>query len=255
MSAVWILAKNTFREAVRDRLLTTVLVFGAVLVASSAVLAPLTLGEGDRVVRDLGLAAVNVFAMLLVVFVGTSLVYREIEQRTIYAILTQPLSRTQFLLGKFLGLWATVVASVAALGLLYFGVVGIFGSGPPGNLVLAVGLVALEGAIITSVAILFSTVASPFLAAVFTFLVYVAGHLAADLQLLARSAESRGLSIVTDVFSVILPALHAFHVRENVLSGIPIPPERVGWCLVVTVLYAGAALVAASLAFARRDFE
>jgi ABC-type transport system involved in multi-copper enzyme maturation permease subunit len=255
VSPVWILACNTFREAVRDRLLATILVVGGALVATSVLLAPLTLGEEDRVVRDLGLTAVNVFAMLLVVFVGTGLVYREIEQRTIWVILGQPISRTQFLLGKFLGLWATVLASVAVLGLLYFGIVGVFASGVPADLLLAVALVGLEGAILTAVAIFFSTLASPFLSAVFTFLVYVAGHLAADLSVLAKSADAPGLSLASNVFSVILPALHAFHVRDNVLAGIPVPPERVLWCVLTAILYTGAAMTAASLAFARRDFE
>ena len=255
MNPVWVLAKNTFREAVRDRLLTTVMIFGAVFVSSSVILAPLTLGESDRIVRDLGLTAVNLFAMLLVVFVGTSLVYREIEQRTIYTVLTQPLSRTQFLLGKFLGLWATVLCAVTILGLLYFGVVGVFASGVPGDLLLAVALVGLEGAIITAVAIFFSTVASPFLSALFTFLVYVAGHLSSDLQMLAKQSSNPGLALVTKVFSVVLPALHTFHVRDNVLAGVPIPGDRILWCLLTTVFYTAAALAAASLAFARRDFE
>jgi ABC-type transport system involved in multi-copper enzyme maturation permease subunit len=170
-------------------------------------------------------------------------------------MLTQPISRTQFLLGKFFGLYATVLVSVAILGCFYFFVVRLFGSGDMSNLTLAVGLVALEGAILTAVAVLFSTVASPFLSAVFTFLVYVAGHLAADLKLLAKHAEAPGLSFVGDVFAVLVPALHAFHVRDNILSGIAIPWERLVWCVAATLLYSAAALVTASLAFARRDFE
>ncbi|MFN8177235.1 MAG: ABC transporter permease [bacterium] len=255
MNAVWVVAKNTFREAVRDRLLTTILIFGAVLVASSVVLAPLTLGEEARVIRDLGMTAVSIFAMLLVVFVGTGLVYREIELRTIYATLTQPLSRTQFLIGKFFGLYATVLMSIAVLGTLYFGIVGIFASGPPGDLLLAIFLVALESAVITAVAVFFSALASPFLSAVFTFLVYVAGHLATDLSLLAKHASSKGLAVVTEGMALLLPALHTFHVRDNILSGIPIPPARIAWCVLTAVTYTTAALIAASAAFARRDFE
>ncbi len=255
MSIILKIARNTFREAVRDRLLTTILIFGAVIVASAVILAPLTLGEEDRIVRDLGLTAVNVFAMLMVIFVGTSLVYREIESRTIYTMLTQPISRSQFLLGKFLGLYATVLLSVAILGCFYFLVVKFFGSGSVSNLALAVGLVALEGAILTAVAVLFSTVASPFLSAVFTFLVYVAGHLAADLKLLAKHAHAPGLSFIGDAFAILVPALHAFHVRDNILSGVAIPWQQMAWCIAATLLYSAAALVVASLAFARRDFE
>ena len=255
MNAITIVAKNTFREAIRDRLLVSILIFGAVLVASSVVLAPLTLGEEGRVIRDLGMTAISVFAMLLVVFVGTSLVYREIEHRTIYATLTQPLSRTQFLLGKFFGLYATVLVSIAALGALYFAVVAFFTKGSPGNLIAAIFLVALESAVITAVAVLFSAVSSPFLSALFTFLVYVAGHTAADLKLLAKHASAPAISFVTEAFAVLLPALHTFHVRDNILAGVPVPAERVVWCIVTAIFYSGAALSVASWAFARRDFE
>lgn len=255
MTAIWVVAKNTFREAVRDRLLTTILIFGAVLVASSVVLAPLTLGEESRVIRDLGMTAVSVFAMLLVVFVGTSLVYREIEHRTIYATLTQPLSRTQFLIGKFFGLYATVLVSIAILGFLYFGIVGVFTTGAPGNLLAAIFLVCLEAAVITAVAVFFSALSSPFLSAVFTFLVYVAGHMAGDLKLLAKQTASPAMSYATEAFSLLLPALHTFHVRDNILAGVPVPAERIVWCVLTAVLYSGAALAAASVAFARRDFE
>ena len=101
MSVPWILARNTFREAVRDRLLATALVFGGLLVATAVGLAPLTLGEHERVVRDLGLSAVSAFTLLLILLVGTGMVYREIERRTIDTILTQPIGRADFLLGKF----------------------------------------------------------------------------------------------------------------------------------------------------------
>jgi hypothetical protein len=90
---------------------------------------------------------------------------------------------------------------------------------------------------------------------VFTFLVYVAGHCAADLSLLARHASSKGLVIVTKAMALILPALHTFHVRDNILSGIPIPPARIAWCVLTAVAYTTAALIVASAAFARRDFE
>ena len=152
----WILARNTFRESVRDRLITVVLVFGALLVASSALLAPLTLGEQGRVVRDLGLSAITLFSMILIVTAGTGLVFREIERKTIHTILTLPVSRTSFIVGKFFGLCGTVLVALAMLGALYVGVVAVFGGGVRSELFVAIGLVALEACVMTAVAVMFS---------------------------------------------------------------------------------------------------
>lgn len=255
MSHAVILARNTFRESVRDRVLVAVLAFGAVFVAASVVLAPLTLGEEERVVRDLGLAAISFFTLLLIVLLGTAMVYREVERRTIQTILTHPVSRPAFILGKFLGFYATVLVSLMLLAAVYLAVVAMFGGGVRVHLLATLGLAALEAMVVTSVAILFSTIASPLLSAVFTFLVFVAGHLAQDVKRLTEVADNPGLGAATSVIAAVLPALHLFDARNNLLAGIAVPAAQVGACAVYTMLYAAAVLAVTILAFGRRDFE
>jgi ABC-type transport system involved in multi-copper enzyme maturation permease subunit len=250
-----LLAHNTFRESLRDRLLTTLLFFGGIFVAVSVVLAPLTLGQQERIVRDLGLSAIGIFTTLMIVMVGTGLVWREIERKTIYTILAQPVGRAQFILGKFLGLYGTLLVSIAALAALYLVVVALFGGGLGLYLFTAIAMVALEAAIVTAVAILFSSVASPLLSAVFTFLVWVAGHMAHDLKELAAKMGKPFVDVTMELLYVLLPSLHHFHVRNNVLSGTPVTPEQLGWCAAYTGMYCTAVLVIAIAAFSRRDFE
>jgi ABC-type transport system involved in multi-copper enzyme maturation permease subunit len=247
----WILARNTFREAIRDRLLATVLLFGAMFVGASVLVAPLTLGEHARVVRDLGLSAIALFSMLLIVTAGTGLVFREIERKTIHTILTQPVSRASFILGKFAGLYSTVALAVGMLGVLYVGVVAVFGGGLQAALFTAIALVLLEAAVMTAIAVFFSSVASPLLSALFTVFLYVAGNLASDLQLLTKQFHSP----VIDGLRVVVPALQTFHVRNNLLAGTAIGGAQMGYAAGYAVFYTAAVLLVTVVAFSRRDFD
>lgn len=251
----WILARNTFRESVRDRLLTMVLLFGGALVAASALIAPLTLGEETRVVRDLGLSSIAVFSMLLIVTAGTGLVFREIERKTIHTILTLPVSRASFIVGKFFGLLGTVLVAITMLAALYVGVVAMFGGGLRPSLLVAVLLVAMEATVMTAVAVMFSSVASPMLSALFTVLVYVGGNMAGDLKMLSKQVGSPVVDVLMDVFTVLLPALQTFHVRNNLLSEVPVPAAQVAYAAEYTLFYVVAVLIVTTVAFSRRDFE
>ncbi len=251
----FVLAENTFRESIRDRLVPAVLIFGAMLVGTSVLLAPLTLGEHGRVVRDLGLSTINLFALLLIVLVGTGMVYREVERKTIHTILTLPVPRSRFLLGKFFGMYGTVLLSIAALGTMYVAVVTVFGGGFRIDLLTAVALVAMEAFIMTAIAIFFSSVASPVLSAVFTLFLWIAGNLASDLKLLAKHLESPVIDRLVDLVYVLLPSLHNFHVRNNLLNDVAVSGEQVLWCLAYSVLYAAGVLAVTIVVFARKDFE
>jgi len=255
MSHVLVLARNTFREAVRDRILSAVLFFGGLLVAGAVVLAPLTLGEQDRVIRDLGLTSISLFAMLTIILVGTGMVYREIEHRTIQTILTHPVNRAQFILGKFLGLYGGVCLSIVVLAAIYLGVVAVFAGGWDPGLLLAVALTVAEAAIVTAVAIFFSSVASPLLSAVFTFFVFVSGHLAGDLKALAEQAGDAGVAKVVGLLYMVLPSLHQFDVRNNILSGVAIDSSQILHCFGYSATYCAAVILVTIFAFRRRDFE
>ncbi|MCA9752809.1 MAG: ABC transporter permease [bacterium] len=255
MIHTWLLAQNTFRESLRDRLLSTLMFFGGIFVCASVVVAPLTLGQQDRIIRDLGLSSVAIFTILMIVMVGTGMVYREIERKTIHTILTQPVGRPSFILGKFLGLYGTVLVAIATLSAFWLGVVGLFGGGLHLYLFEAIAMVAMEAAIVTAVAIFFSSIASPLLSAVFTFLVWISGHLAHDLKMLTARAENPILDFVVEGLYLVLPSLHHFHVRNNILSGANLSQDQMLWGFAYCCLYCIAVLILTVLAFARRDFE
>jgi hypothetical protein len=138
---------------------------------------------------------------------------------------------------------------------MYVGVATVFGGGYRFDLVVAVALVAMEAFIMTAIAVFFSAVASPVLSAVFTLFLWIAGNLANDLKLLAKHLESPAIDRLMDVIYVLLPSLHNFHVRNNLLNDVPVAAGQIGWCFGYALLYAAGVMVVTIVAFGRKDFE
>src|SRR5213596_1510604 len=115
MSRIIVIALNTFKENLRDKILYNLVFFGLLLIGSSILLSTLTMGEHAKIIQDIGLASINVFGVLIAIFVGIGLVSKEIDKRTIYSIIAKPISRSQFLLGKYCGLVLTLVVNVVIM--------------------------------------------------------------------------------------------------------------------------------------------
>ena len=175
------LAGNTFREGVRDRLFVAVGIFGVVILGSSFVIGPLSLGEQVRITQDMGLAAISILSFLIAVLIGTGIVYKEIERRTIYTVVAKPVSRWQFIVGKFAGLTATVSLLMGMMTVFLIIVNWVAGGGFTSQLLTAVFLTWMEVMLLTALSILMSTLSSPILGAIFTLLLYFIGHTSADL--------------------------------------------------------------------------
>ena len=176
------IAFNTFRENLRDKLLYNLLIFALLMIGSSLILMRLTLGEFHRLILDIGLGSINFFGVLIAIFVGIGLVSKEIEKKTIYTIISKPVARFQFLLGKYLGLSLTLVINTAIMtcGLLAV----LYVQEVPIHAVLfkALVMIVLEFMVITAVALLFSTFSSATFSAIFTLALYFIVHLTPDLK-------------------------------------------------------------------------
>src|SRR5918998_131695 len=189
------IARNAFREAVRDRVLYNLVFFVLLLIVGAIFLGELSDAQESKIIIDMGLSAMLLFGVFIAIFVGVGLVYKEIERRTIYAIFSKPVGRGEFLLGKYLGLCLTLAVNVAVMGagvslaLLYVNggwhplVLGIWP---------AVALIYVELMIVVSVALLFSSFSSPALSALLTFFVFVIGHFSAELKGLSATVGSAG---------------------------------------------------------------
>jgi len=254
MRAILAIAQNTFREAIRDRILYLLLVFALVMIAASRVVSVLTVGDEDKIIKDLGLATIGLFGVLTAIFVGVGLVFKEIERRTIYTIVTKPIHRHQFIIGKYLGLVLTLAVNTAVMTAGYYGLLLARGSATP-RLLLAIGMSFVEFLVVTAIAIFFSSFSTPILSGIFTLSAYVLGHLSWSLLLLRdRIGEGFG-GRVCEILYRLLPNLERFNVKAEVVHDLALPASRLGWAAVYGLGWTVLILVAAALSFTRRDFQ
>jgi len=254
IAAISTIALNTFREAIRDRVLYLLLVFALILIVASRLLSLLTVGDEAKIIKDLGLSAISIFGVLTAVFVGVSLVFKEIERRTVYTLLANPVRRWQFVTGKFVGLLAVLVMNVALMSLALFVLLLVRGESPWG-LLPAIVLILLELAIVTAFALLFSSLTNPILAAVWTFAVYVAGHLSWSLLLLQDKLPPGIGRRLCGVVYWIMPNLDRLNLKAEVVHGMTLPPGFVPFAMLYGAGYAALVLLLACLAFQNKDFR
>ena len=250
------IAKNAFREAVRDRVLYNLVLFMLLIVGCAILLGDLTDGQQDRTIVNIGLAAMLLFGTFIAIFVGVGLVSKEIEKRTVFAVFAKPVRRWEFLVGKYLGLCLTLLVNVAVMGagisaaLLYSGGTRLIGPAWASML-----LIFLELTIITAVAILFSSFSSPSLSALLTFLVFVIGHLSTSLLELAKGMGSEAAKIFFGFIYYLLPNLAHFTFRTEAANGLFPSTAMLGGGSVYALVYIGILLLAASTVFSRRNFK
>lgn len=203
MGLVRAVALNTFREAVRDRVFYNLLLFAVLLVGASLVIGQLAAGQDVKIIKDLGLAASLLFGVGIAVFIGIQLVAREVERRSVHATLSKPVSRPTFLLGKYVGLLLTLGVNIVVMAVALFAVLAVYGAlTPPGvqaiwtapaldpRLLAALALIYVELAVVTAIALLFSTYSSALLSATFTSAIWVAGHFVGDLRAIEQVGAS-----------------------------------------------------------------
>ncbi len=255
-SRILTISKNAFREAVRDRILYNLILFVLLITASAVFLGELSAGQEARVIVNLGLSSTLIFGAFISIFVGVSLVWKEIEKRTVYSIFSKPVGRGEFIVGKYLGLCGTLFVNVAVMGvgvslaLLYVG---------GGSLVLqiwpAVALIFLELTILTAVAIMFSSFSTPALSALLTFFIFVIGHFSSSLRDLAQEMGSATARVVFDAIYYILPNLSHFSFITESSNGMTPPPAMIGGSLLYALIYDVILLTITVVIFNRRNFK
>ena len=256
MKRIFSIAKNTFRESVRDRILYNLVLFVLLITASAVLLGDLTDGHEARTIVNFGLNAMLLFGTFIAIFVGVGLVSKEIERKTIYAIFAKPVRRAEFIVGKYLGLCATLFVNVAIMGIgVTLALLYVRGSHLIGPTWLAILLIFFELMIVTSVAIVFSSFSTPALSALLTFLVFIIGHLSSSLRDLAATLESRAAAWVLEAIYYLLPNLSLFSFRTEAALGISASATSIFGGLAYALCYIVIVLVISIAIFTRRDFK
>jgi len=261
MNNIFIIAMNTYKEAVRNKVFYILLIFALLLLGFSLILATLALGETDRIIKQVGLAGINIFGLLLGVFIGVNLVYEELDKRTIYTVIASGVTRNQFILGKFLGLFITLVVNIAIMGFLLCLLIGFWEEAViTPTLILAIYLLLFEMMIISSFAILFSSFSTPVLSAVLTFMCWVIGRMSEDLLQWSKQLAEQGNEMVAQILNTlyyILPNLAIYNIQNQVVYREDI--GAIGYHVLLypfaAILYSGILLWIATVTFAKRDFK
>jgi len=249
------IARNTLREAIRHRVLYTLLFFALAMIGTGVLLASLSYVERERILQDVGFAAIRVFSVAIAIFVGIGLVHKEVDRRTIYTILSKPIARSEFLLGKYLGLLATLWLQIAVMG-LGFAVVSLAAGAPLGPAhAAALALIAAEVAVVVALALFFSAFTTPMLASLFTGGLWLIGHLTRDLRNLGAQSGVEGARRATEWVYRGLPDLDAFDLTLHAAHQLPIATSDLVLPLAYGLGWVALALVAATWIFERRDFR
>ncbi len=244
---------NTTKEILRDRTFYAIIIFGLLIILSSKLIAPLSLDEDLRIVRDIGTSAISIFGILIAIIIGTRLVYDEIKRKTIYTILPKPVQRWQFILGKYLGisLALLIVVLVLTAGFVVYSL--IFKYPLTLNLPKTIYFILLELLLIAAIAILLSTFTTPIGSGIFTFAIYFIGHFTQDLLAFAQIAKSLILKDLSTLFYYILPNLSYLNSKTEFVHNLPITNQWLIFVSAYTIAYIIILLSIAVIIFEKKD--
>lgn len=255
LNRILVVAHNTYREAVREKLLYNLLAFAALMILSSIMLAKIHLGYDERIYYDVGLAAIALFGVLIAIFVGINLLYRELAQKTVYTMLAKPLHRWEFVTGKYLGLVSLLALEISLMSCLFLSVVWYKDASFPLELLYAIGLIFMELVLITGVALFFSSFTTPYLAAMFTLGIWMIGHVLGDIRDFGNLPDAGNIKPVSEALYWILPNFDRLDLKGPAAAGEAIEISTVLVRTCYAMLYSGILLIGSVVLFRRRDFR
>ncbi len=254
-SRIFSIGLNTFRETVRNKILYVILAFALLVIGLSYFLADLSVGDLARIIADVGLASIQLFGVIMAVFLGITLVSHEVERKTVFLILSRPVPRWEFIVGKAAGLCGTLFLTTLVMALtLFFVHAGHAGAWEPGILIACAGIY-MELVLLIFLASFFSTFTTPTLSAIFTLSMFLIGHVSRDLVVFGSRASSGTVRLAADAIYYLLPNLENFNWKNEVVYGtvrsLAVLPFAAGYM----VCYGAAVLFLACLIFSRKDFK
>ncbi len=247
------IAQNTVKEAFRDKVMYSLAFFGALVLILNRVLTPLALGEGPKITRDVGLSSISLFGLFIIILSGTTLIHRELDKKTIAVILSKPVSRGEFIVGRFFGLFATIAVIALSMALLLQAVLLITDGAADLKVMLVSLLTVFELMVMTSIAVFFSAAVSPMLGAMITFAAYVVGSFSGDLIRLVALDNGSAARIGARFLYYVLPNLEMFNLRAAAVHDLAIDPARVGAGVLYALTYSAAMVLLAVVVFRRRE--
>jgi Cu-processing system permease protein len=250
-------AANTFRETIRNKILYAILAFALFVIGLTFFLADLSVGDLARIIADVGLASIHLFGVIMAVFLGITLINQEVDRKTVYLILSKPVRRFEFILGKTLGLSFTLALTTVAMTVVLFLVhLGYrYGGKADTGIFLAAAGIYMELVLLTCLATMFSTFTTSVLSAIFTLSLFLIGHVTSYLNVVGVRTKVTAVRVGSEILYYLLPNLENFNWKNEVVYGGLAPVSLLGWATAYLVCYGGCILWLSCLLFARKDFK
>ena len=249
------IAKNTFRETVRDRILLSALVVIVAIILFTLFIASISLEQNTKMIIDFSMTAIYGLQMFVAIFIGSMLIYKEIERRTFFLLLPKPITRTEIVIGKCVGLTLTTIV-VTLLSTFVLLVILYLESGQlflyP--ILLSVFLSTLEAILLILISILFSGITSPILAAVSTISIFLVGHAGETFRYIFMMNKSPSIEMLARFIYYIFPNLEKFNVRNDIVYGTLPSPSMISITILYAIAYALLLLVITQITFKKKDF-
>lgn len=255
LGRIWVIASNGFREVIRDRILYVIGFFGIILALCLRLLPEISVGADGKILLDIGLGMTSFLGAIVAIFVGTALINKEIEKRTVLVLIPKPISRTELIVGKHLGLCGVLAVMIAIMTALYIGsLIWANVTFSPVSLLVAQLYLLLELAVLTAVAITFGVFTSSILATLLSFGIYFIGHLSSDLLKLATISKNPNVAAFTENIYLIVPNLERFNLKNTAVYGILPSSSELFMNAIYGVVYIILLLTLSSFIFSRRQF-
>ena len=249
------IAKNVFLEAIRDRILYIIGLFTVLMIAAVRLIPELSVGTEDKIILDFGLAVISILGLIVTVFVGTGLVNKEIEKRTVYILVAKPLSRSELIIGKHIGLSGVLAVLLMAMTVIYGLILSLSGIDyPVGSILVTVIFIFIQLSLLGAVAILFGVFTSSLLATLFTFGIYLMGNLSRDLVKLGDLSDNPEIKKLMMGLYVVLPDLSRLDLKNDSVYGLLPSMDNLFTNLAYALLYTMLLLSITIAMFARREF-
>jgi ABC-type transport system involved in multi-copper enzyme maturation permease subunit len=257
LARIFTIARNVFYEVVRDRILWIIGFYALLLVAAMQLLPQIAGATEEKMILDFGLAAMSVLGLIVAIFIGTGLVNKEIEKRTVLVLIAKPISRSEIIAGKHLGLSAVLASLITAMTIIYIVLLQLRQIPYPfGSIILASLYLFLQLCLVCAIAIALGVFTSSVLATLLSFGVYLMGNLSQDLVSFGRLSKNPGLENLTRNLYLVLPDLSRLDLKNQAVYGSEALPDSLtlitnaSYGLVYTVLV----LAIASAIFSQREF-
>ncbi|MEO0012971.1 MAG: hypothetical protein RLZZ535_1360 [Cyanobacteriota bacterium] len=252
---VFTIANNGFKEVIRDRILYFIGFFSLLLILAQRIVPEIAAGTHEKILLDVGIGAINILSVIVAIFIGTALINKEIEKRTLLMLIPKPISRAELILGKHLGLTAVLGVMVAIMMGIYLAMLSLSQINyPTGALITASVYLLLELALISAVAIFFGVFTSSILATLFSFGVYLMGHFSEDLVELGKLSKNASIESLTTSLYLVLPNLSRLDLKNEAVYGLlPSSGELIAHAM-YGLLYTALLLIISIMIFAQKEF-